>query len=98
MVSVQDVAYYLGTNSDDEDEARTIENMIESSYAQLLASTGKDWRYDEGAMSPIVYDTVCGMCYLQYYNNRDDSQNSEHLKSYIGRNIFTLQLHASDEE
>ena len=93
MLSIEEVCHYLGTDSEDNDEKSLVERLINQSYKKLELLTKKDWKNDgTSKFSKVAEDTVLSMVYLQYYGNRDDSKNTEHLKRYIDDNTFLLQF------
>ena len=91
LISTEFVAHFLSVDVDDEEEKKLVENLINSAYTQLKISTNKDLRENEEFAS-LIDDTICAMCFFNYYANRDDTKNAEHLENYINKNIATLQM------
>lgn len=91
MISTEYVAHFLGVDSEDEDERKLIEGIIENSYIQIRIATNQDLR-DNEEYKPIVDEIVCSMCYMSYYGNRDDAKHTQHLQNYIDKNLSSLQI------
>lgn len=90
--TARDVCYFLGTNYDDPDERRLVISLISFAYAELMQKTGVNWLESTSPNYDIALEIVRSKVYLSYYNNRDDSKNTEHLERFIAAKTFLLRF------
>ena len=86
----REVCYFLGTSYDDPEERSLVTPLIKFAYAELMQKTGVNWLECTSPNYDIAFETVRSKVYMSYYNNRDDSKNTEHLERFIAAKTFSL--------